>query len=47
MKEKNLKINLIEKENEHLKEKTKILEEQIKDISDKIKIKEKQYNNYD
>ena len=46
LKEKNLKINLMEKENEHLKEKTKILEEQIKDISDKIKIKEKEYNNY-
>ena len=46
LKEKNIKINILTKENEHLKEKTKILEEQIKEINEKIKKKEKEYNDY-
>ena len=46
LKEKNLKINIITKENEHLKEKAKLLEEQIKETNEKILKKEKEYNNY-
>ena len=46
LKEKNIRINIITKENEHLKEKTKILEEQIKETNIKIKRKEKEYNDY-
>lgn len=39
LKEKNIRLNIISKENEHLKEKTKLLEEQIKEINEKIKKK--------
>ena len=46
LKEKNIRINIISKENEHLKEKARILEEQIKETNEKIKKKEKEYNNY-
>ena len=46
IKEKNLKINIITKENETLKEKIKILEEQIKDKNFQIRKKEEEYNNY-
>ena len=46
LKEKNLKINIITKENETLKEKIKILEEQIKEKNLEIGKKEEEYNNY-
>ena len=46
LKEKNLKINILTKENDHLKEKAKLLEEQIKETNKKIIKKEKEYNNY-
>ena len=46
IKEKNLKINLLTKENETLKEKIKILEEQIKEKNIELRKKEDEYNNY-
>ena len=46
LREKNMKINLITKENDTLKEKIKILEEQIKEKNFAIKKKEEEYNNY-
>ena len=46
LKEKNIKIDLLTKENEHLKEKAKILEEQLKEKNYECKKKEKEYNNY-
>ena len=46
LKEKNLKISIITQENEALKEKINILEEQIKEKNIIIKKKEKEYNNY-
>ena len=46
LKEKNLKINIMTKENETLKEKIKILEEQIKEKNIELRRKEEEYNNY-
>ena len=46
LKEKNIKNNILIKENETLKEKIKILEEQIKEKDFEIKKKEEEYNNY-
>ena len=46
LKEKNIKISLLTKENDTLKEKIKILEEQIKEKNFAIKKCEKEYNNY-
>ena len=46
LKEKNMKISLLSQENEHLKEKAKILEEKIKDKNFELKKKEEEYNNY-
>ena len=46
LKEKNIKIDLLTKENEHLKEKTKILEEQLKKKNSECRKKEKEYTNH-
>ena len=46
LREKNMKLNLITKENDTLKEKIKILEEQIKEKNFEIQKKEEEYNNY-